>query len=84
MPSLPYRRLVVGALAVSLVPVGSAFAGGTVKVTMDEFSLKASPKSISSGRVTFNSRNASRPATAITSNCRSQPAIHIAAFGVEG
>lgn len=57
MPSLPYRRLLVGALAVSLVPVGSAFAGGTVKVTMDEFSLKPSPKSISSGKVTFNVRN---------------------------
>src|SRR5690349_8506514 len=58
MPSLPYRRLVVGALAVSLVPVGSAFAGGTSKVTMDEFTLKASPKSVTAGRVTFNARNA--------------------------
>lgn len=58
MPSLPYRRLVVGALAVSLVPVSSALAGGTVKVTMDEFSLKASPKSVTAGTVTFNSRNA--------------------------
>lgn len=58
MPSLPYRRIVVAALLASLVPVGSAFAGGTVKVTMDEFSLKPSPKSISAGKVTFNVRNA--------------------------
>jgi uncharacterized cupredoxin-like copper-binding protein len=57
MPSLPLRRLIVGALAVSLVPVGSAFAGGTTTVTMDEFTLKASPKSVTAGRVTFNVRN---------------------------
>jgi uncharacterized cupredoxin-like copper-binding protein len=57
MPSLPYRRLAVGALAVSLVPVGSAFAGGTTRVTMDEFSLKAGPKSVTAGKVTFNVRN---------------------------
>src|SRR5215216_4029642 len=57
MPSLPYRRLVVGALTLSLVPVASAFAGGTTKVSMDEFSLKASPKSVTAGRVTFDARN---------------------------
>jgi uncharacterized cupredoxin-like copper-binding protein len=57
MPSLPYRRLVVGALAVSLVPVGSAFAGGTSKVTMDEFTLEASPRSVTAGKVTFDARN---------------------------
>ena len=57
MPSLPYRRLVVGALTLSLVPVASAFAGGTTKVTMDEFSLKAAPKSVTAGKVTFNLRN---------------------------
>jgi uncharacterized cupredoxin-like copper-binding protein len=57
MPSLPYRRLVVGALTLSLVPVASAFAGGTTKVTMDEFSLKASPKSVTAGKVTFDMRN---------------------------
>ena len=57
MPSLPYRRLVVGVLTLSLVPVASAFAGGTSKVTMDEFSLKASPKSVTAGKVTFDVRN---------------------------
>jgi uncharacterized cupredoxin-like copper-binding protein len=57
MPSLPYRRVVLGALAVFLLPVASAFAGGSTKVTMGEFSLKASPNSISAGRVTFNVRN---------------------------
>ena len=57
MPSLPYRRLVVGVLSLSLVPVASAFAGGTAKVTMDEFSLKASPKSATAGKVTFALRN---------------------------
>ena len=58
MPSLSLHRVVVGALAVSLLPVASAVAGGTTKVTMDEFSLKASPKAISAGKVTFNIRNA--------------------------
>ena len=58
MPSLPYRRLLVGALVVSLVPVGSAFAGETSKVTMDEFTLKASPKAVTAGKVTFDVRNA--------------------------
>lgn len=57
MPSHPYRRLVVGVLTLSLVPVASAFAGGTAKVTMDEFSLKASPKSVTAGKVTFDVRN---------------------------
>jgi uncharacterized cupredoxin-like copper-binding protein len=57
MPSLPFRRLVVGVLTLSLVPVASAFAGGTSKVTMDEFSLKASPKSVTAGKVTFDVRN---------------------------
>ena len=57
MPSLSLSRVAVGALAVSLLPVASAFAGGTTKVTMDEFSLKAGPKSISAGKVTFNVRN---------------------------
>src|ERR1700754_1073571 len=57
MPSISFRRLAVGALAVSLVPVASAFAGGTSKVTMDEFSLKASPKSVTAGKVTFDARN---------------------------
>ncbi|MBE2319701.1 hypothetical protein DVA67_027275 [Solirubrobacter sp. CPCC 204708] len=57
MPSLPYRRLLVGALALSLVPVSSALAGGTVKVTMDEFTLKSSPKSVSAGKVVFDARN---------------------------
>lgn len=57
MPSAPYRRIAVGALVVCLVPAASAFAGGSVKVTMDEFSLKASPTSISSGKVTFSAVN---------------------------
>jgi uncharacterized cupredoxin-like copper-binding protein len=57
MPSLPYRRLAAGALAVSLVPVGSAFAGGSARVTMDEFSLKATPGSVTAGKVTFDTRN---------------------------
>ena len=57
MPSLPCRRLAVGVLTLSLVPVASAFAGGTSRVTMDEFSLKASPKSATAGKVTFDLRN---------------------------
>src|ERR1700754_3651966 len=57
MPSISFRRLAVGALAVSLVPVASAFAGGTSKVTMDEFSLEASQKSVTAGKETFDARN---------------------------
>jgi uncharacterized cupredoxin-like copper-binding protein len=57
MSSSPFRRIAVGALALSLVPVGVAFAGGTTKVTMDEFTLKASPKSVSAGKVTFSVKN---------------------------
>jgi uncharacterized cupredoxin-like copper-binding protein len=57
MPSLPYRRLLVGAVAVSLVSVAPALAGGSTRVTMDEFSLKASPSSVTAGKVTFTAVN---------------------------
>lgn len=57
MPSLSFRRVALGALAIALLPTGVALAGGTTKVTMDEFSLRASPKSISAGKVTFSVKN---------------------------
>src|SRR3954468_2597078 len=53
----PRRVLVVAAFA-TLVPAASALAGGSTKVTLDEFSTKASPKSTSAGKVTFSVRNA--------------------------
>jgi uncharacterized cupredoxin-like copper-binding protein len=56
MPSL--RRLALAVSVVSLVPVASAFAGGTTRVTMDEFTLKSSPKSITAGKVKFTVKNA--------------------------
>jgi uncharacterized cupredoxin-like copper-binding protein len=58
MPQLPYRRVAVGALVLALVPAAAAFAGGSTKVTMDEFTLKASPKSVTAGKVTFSVKNA--------------------------
>lgn len=57
MPLLPYRRVAAGALAIALVPAAAAFAGGTTKVAMDEFTLKASPKAVSAGKVTFSVKN---------------------------
>ena len=56
MPFL--RRIVLAVTVVSLVPAATALAGGTAKVTMDEFSLKSSPKSITAGKVKFNVKNA--------------------------
>ena len=57
MPFVSYRRVLVGALAIALVPAGAALAGGSTKVAMDEFTLKASPKSVSAGKVTFSVKN---------------------------
>ncbi len=57
MPLLPYRRIALGALVIALVPAAAALAGGTTKVTMDEFTLKASPKSVTAGKVTFSVKN---------------------------
>ena len=42
----------------SLVPVATALAGGTDRVTLDEFSVKASPKSVTAGKVKFSVKNA--------------------------
>jgi len=52
------RRVLLATLAASLVPVATALAGGSTKVTLDEFSTKASPKSVSAGKVTFSVKNA--------------------------
>ena len=52
------RRVLLAALAASLVPAATALAGGSTKVTLDEFSTKASPKSVSAGKVTFSVKNA--------------------------
>src|SRR3954454_6891749 len=53
----PRRVLLVAAVA-TLVPAASALAGGSTKVTLNEFSTKASPKSVSAGKVTFSVKNA--------------------------
>jgi uncharacterized cupredoxin-like copper-binding protein len=53
----PRRVLLVAAVA-TLVPAASALAGGSTKVTLNEFSTKASPKSASAGKVTFSVKNA--------------------------
>src|SRR3954453_11095023 len=58
MPFLSPRRTLLVAAAVTLVPAASALAGGTDRVTLDEFSVKASPKSLSAGKVTFTVSNA--------------------------
>src|SRR3954447_19642565 len=58
MPLITFRRAALAAAAVSLVPVATALAGGTDKVTLDEFSVKASPKSATAGKVKFNVKNA--------------------------
>jgi uncharacterized cupredoxin-like copper-binding protein len=52
------RRVLVVAAVATLVPAASALAGGSTKITLDEFSVKASPKSASAGKVTFNVKNA--------------------------
>ena len=51
------RRVLLATLAASLVPVATALAGGSTKVTLNEFSVKASPKSVTAGKVTFNVKN---------------------------
>src|SRR5262245_9260879 len=58
MPLFSLRRVALAATAVSLVPAATALAGGTDKVTIDEFSVKASPKSITAGKVKFSVKNA--------------------------
>ena len=52
------RRVLAVAVVATLVPAASAQAGGSTKVTLDEFSVKASPASISSGKVSFSVKNA--------------------------
>jgi uncharacterized cupredoxin-like copper-binding protein len=58
MPLLSLRRVALATAVVSLVPAAAALAGGTNRVTLDEFSVKASPKSISAGKVKFRVKNA--------------------------
>jgi len=52
------RRVLAVAVVATLVPAASALAGGSTKVTLDEFSTKASPKSASAGKVSFSVKNA--------------------------
>jgi uncharacterized cupredoxin-like copper-binding protein len=52
------RRVLAVAAVATLVPAASALAGGSTKVTLDEFSVKSSPASISSGKVSFSVKNA--------------------------
>src|SRR4051794_40329396 len=58
MPLITFRRAALAAAAVGLVPVATALAGGTDKVTLDDFSVKASPKSTTAGKVKFSVKNA--------------------------
>ena len=58
MPLITFRRAALATAVVSLIPVASALAGGTDKVTLDEFSVKASPKTITAGKVKFTAKNA--------------------------
>jgi uncharacterized cupredoxin-like copper-binding protein len=58
MPLITLRRAALATAAMSLVPVATALAGGTDKVTLDEFSVKASPKSVTAGKVKFSVKNA--------------------------
>lgn len=58
MPLLSLRRIALATVVVSLVPAAAALAGGTNRVTLDEFSVNASPKSISAGKVKFSVKNA--------------------------
>jgi len=51
------RRVAVVAAAATLIPAATALAGGSTSVSLDEFSTKASPKSASAGKVTFNVKN---------------------------
>jgi uncharacterized cupredoxin-like copper-binding protein len=57
MPLLSLRRIALATAVVSLVPAAAALAGGTDKVTLDEFSVKASPKTITAGKVKFSVKN---------------------------
>ena len=66
MPFFPYRRILLGGLAASLVLATTALAGGTTKVTMREFTLSASPKSVTAGKVTFSVRNTGDDEHALT------------------
>ena len=52
------RRVLAVATVATLVPAATALAGGSTKVTLDEFSVKASPKSVTHGKVSFNVKNA--------------------------
>jgi uncharacterized cupredoxin-like copper-binding protein len=58
MSLLTPRRVLLATLAASLVPAATALAGGSTKVTLNEFSTKVSPKSATAGKVTFNIKNA--------------------------
>jgi len=66
MPSLPYRRFLLGGLLASLLLATTALAGGTTKVTMREFTLSASPKSVTAGKVTFSVKNSGDDEHALT------------------
>jgi uncharacterized cupredoxin-like copper-binding protein len=58
MSLLSTRRVLAATALATLVPAASALAGGSTKVTLNEFSVKASPTSISSGKVKFTVKNA--------------------------
>jgi uncharacterized cupredoxin-like copper-binding protein len=57
MSLISTRRVLVVAAAATLIPAASALAGGSTKVTLNEFSVKASPKSVTHGKVTFSVKN---------------------------
>lgn len=61
MPSSLRRRGILGALAVAMLPaaaVSTALAAAkSTTVTMTEFRIKASPKTVSAGDVVFNVEN---------------------------
>jgi uncharacterized cupredoxin-like copper-binding protein len=57
MPLLSLRRIALVTAVASLVPAAAALAGGTDRVTLDEFSVKASPKTITAGKIKFAVKN---------------------------
>src|ERR1700712_4464952 len=62
MPFKLNRRILLGALAVGLVPVAAAStaiaaSSRSAKVTLSEFKVAPSPKSTTAGKVTFTVKN---------------------------
>jgi len=58
MSLITSRRVLLAAAVATLVPAATALAGGSTKVTLDEFTLKPNPKTASHGKVTFSVKNA--------------------------